>query len=109
MQFILALPSQVRQDHAFRARFIETAACLPLALFLCLAARLLCCRWKVLPFHLMLFLASSMSHVEAAMTQVAYRNAKYLWPGFAGAVRLDFRSCSWKAHMDRVAQVLGEC
>lgn len=42
---------------------------------------------KILPFHLMLFLASSMSHVEAAMTQVAYRNAKYLWPGFAGAVR----------------------
>eukprot|EP00903_Cladosiphon_okamuranus_P017577 g16190.t1 len=39
---------------------------------------------QILPFHLMLFLASSMSHVEAAMTQVAYRNAKYLWPGFAG-------------------------
>ena len=32
----------------------------------------------------MLFLASSMSHVEAAVVQVAYRNAKYLWPGFAG-------------------------
>ncbi|CAN0136034.1 unnamed protein product, partial [Ectocarpus sp. 12 AP-2014] len=32
----------------------------------------------------MLFLSSSMSHVEAAMTQVAYRNARYLWPGFAG-------------------------
>lgn len=39
---------------------------------------------KVLPFSLMLFLASSMSHVEAAVVQVAYRNAKYLWPGFAG-------------------------
>ncbi|CAM9164474.1 unnamed protein product [Pylaiella littoralis] len=39
---------------------------------------------QVLPFSLMLFLASSMSHVEAAVTQVAYRNAKYLWPGFAG-------------------------
>ncbi|CAN0395433.1 unnamed protein product, partial [Ectocarpus sp. 8 AP-2014] len=38
----------------------------------------------VLPFSLMLFLSSSMSHVEAAMTQVAYRNARYLWPGFAG-------------------------
>ncbi|CAN0261952.1 unnamed protein product [Laminaria digitata] len=32
----------------------------------------------------MLFLASSMSHVEAAVVQVAYRNAKYVWPGFAG-------------------------
>ncbi|CBJ29374.1 conserved unknown protein [Ectocarpus siliculosus] len=39
---------------------------------------------QVLPFSLMLFLSSSMSHVEAAMTQVAYRNARYLWPGFAG-------------------------
>lgn len=43
------------------------------------------CR-KVLPFSLMVFLASSMSHVEAAVVQVAYRNAKYLWPGFAGIV-----------------------
>lgn len=39
---------------------------------------------QVLPFSLMLFLASSMSHVNAAVVQVAYRNAKYLWPGFAG-------------------------
>ena len=39
---------------------------------------------KVLPFSLMLFLASSMTHVEGAVVQVAYRNAKYLWPGFAG-------------------------
>jgi len=30
-----------------------------------------------------------MSHVEAAVTQVAYRNAKYLWPGFAGATERD--------------------
>ncbi|CAM9790128.1 unnamed protein product, partial [Hapterophycus canaliculatus] len=39
---------------------------------------------QVLPFSLMLFLSSSMSHVENAVTQVAYRNAKYLWPGFEG-------------------------
>ncbi|CAM9952073.1 unnamed protein product, partial [Discosporangium mesarthrocarpum] len=39
---------------------------------------------QVLPFNLMLFLASSMSHAEAAVVQVAYCNAKYLWPGFAG-------------------------
>lgn len=51
---------------------------------------------KVLPFSLMLFMASSMSHVEAAVTQVAYRNAKYLWPGFAGATRPYLSSWSFE-------------
>lgn len=47
---------------------------------------------QVLPFSLMVFLASSMSHVEAAQVQVAYRNARYLWPGFPGT-RLRILHC----------------
>ena len=39
---------------------------------------------EVLPFGLMLFLASSMSHVDYAKLENGYANAKYYWPVFAG-------------------------
>lgn len=39
---------------------------------------------QVLPFHLMLFLAGSMSHADHAKLQTGFKNAKYLFPGFAG-------------------------
>lgn len=39
---------------------------------------------QVLPFGLMIFIAASMSHADQAKLQTGFRNAKYLWPGFAG-------------------------
>ena len=39
---------------------------------------------EVIPFGLMLFLASSMSHVDYAKLENGYANAKYFWPVFAG-------------------------
>jgi acyl dehydratase len=39
---------------------------------------------EVIPFGLMLFLASSMSHVDYAKLENGHSNAKYLWPVFAG-------------------------
>lgn len=70
---------------SIRPIIIRGCLCCPVTACVLLSFSAPCCRRrKVLPFSLMLFLASSMSHVEAAVTQVAYRNAKYLWPGFAG-------------------------
>lgn len=37
---------------------------------------------QVLPFHLMLFLAGSMSHADQAKLQVGFSNARYHWPAF---------------------------
>jgi acyl dehydratase len=39
---------------------------------------------RVVPFSLALFLASSMSHADAAKVQVGFGNVHYLWPIFAG-------------------------
>jgi acyl dehydratase len=39
---------------------------------------------EVIPFGLMLFLASSMSHVDYAKLENGHSNGKYLWPVFAG-------------------------
>lgn len=39
---------------------------------------------QVLPFHLMLFLAESMSHADHVKVQTGLKNAIYLFPGFAG-------------------------
>ena len=39
---------------------------------------------EVLPFGLMLFLASSMSHADYAKLENGYANGRYLWPVFAG-------------------------
>jgi acyl dehydratase len=39
---------------------------------------------RVLPFSLALFLASSMSHADAAKVQVGFGNVHYLWPIFSG-------------------------
>lgn len=39
---------------------------------------------QVIPFGLMLFLAGSMSHADQAKLQTGFKNAKYLWPAFAG-------------------------
>jgi len=39
---------------------------------------------QVLPFHLMLFLAESMSHADHVKVQTGLKNANYLFPGFAG-------------------------
>ena len=41
-------------------------------------------RDQVLPFHLMLFLTSSMSHADRAKMQVGFTNAVYHWPAFPG-------------------------
>jgi hypothetical protein len=39
---------------------------------------------RVLPFGLMAFLCSSMTHADKAKFQVGYGNIQYHWPGFAG-------------------------
>ena len=39
---------------------------------------------KVLPFPLVLFLTSSMTHADAAKVQVGFGHVHYLWPAFAG-------------------------
>jgi acyl dehydratase len=39
---------------------------------------------RVVPFSLALFLASSMSHADAAKVQVGFGNVHYLWPIFSG-------------------------
>ncbi|CAM9773293.1 unnamed protein product, partial [Phaeothamnion confervicola] len=39
---------------------------------------------QVLPYHYMCYLSGSMSHADSAVVQVAYRDARYLWPGFSG-------------------------
>jgi len=39
---------------------------------------------RVLPFSLVLFLASSMTHADSAKVQVGFGKASYLWPAFAG-------------------------
>eukprot|EP01036_Dinobryon_divergens_P033097 gene33095-42812_t len=39
---------------------------------------------QVVPFHLMLFLAGSMSHADQAKVQVGFSKARYHWPAFAG-------------------------
>jgi len=39
---------------------------------------------QVLPFPLVLFLTSSMTHADAAKVQVGFGNVHYLWPAFAG-------------------------
>jgi acyl dehydratase len=39
---------------------------------------------RVVPFSLALFLASSMSHADAAKVQVGFGRVSYLWPIFAG-------------------------
>lgn len=39
---------------------------------------------KVLPFPLVLFLTSSMTHADAAKVQVGFGQVHYLWPAFAG-------------------------
>jgi len=38
----------------------------------------------VLPFSMILFLAGSMTHADAAKVQVGYHNAIYHWPAFSG-------------------------
>lgn len=38
----------------------------------------------VLSFGLMIFIAASMSHADPWQLQTGFRNAKYLWPSFAG-------------------------
>lgn len=46
---------------------------------------------RVVPFSLALFLASSMSHADAAKVQVGFGKVQYLWPLFAGdTVRRSF-------------------
>lgn len=39
---------------------------------------------KVLPFPLVLFLTSAMTHADAAKVQVGFGKVLYLWPAFAG-------------------------
>ena len=39
---------------------------------------------QVLPFHLMLFLAESMSHADHVKVQTGLKNGTYLFPGYAG-------------------------
>lgn len=39
---------------------------------------------RILPFSLVLFLTSSMTHADAAKVQVSYENVIYHWPCFAG-------------------------
>mmetsp|Transcript_63685 Transcript_63685/g.94553 ORF Transcript_63685/g.94553 Transcript_63685/m.94553 type:complete len:162 (+) Transcript_63685:628-1113(+) len=39
---------------------------------------------RVLPFSLVLFLTSSMTHADAAKVQVGFGKAVYHWPAFAG-------------------------
>ena len=39
---------------------------------------------RVLPFYLVLFLASSMTHADSAKLQVGFGRASYVWPAFAG-------------------------
>jgi len=39
---------------------------------------------QLLPFPLLLFLAGSMSHADAAKMQIAYSNAYYCYPAYAG-------------------------
>ena len=47
-------------------------------------ARSLGLQSEIIPFGLMLFLASSMSHADYAKLENGYANGKYLWPVFAG-------------------------
>ena len=39
---------------------------------------------RVLPFSLVLFLTSSMTHADAAKVHVGFGKVSYLWPAFAG-------------------------
>lgn len=39
---------------------------------------------RVLPFALVLFLATSMTHADSAKVQVGFGRVAYLWPAFAG-------------------------
>eukprot|EP00980_Cylindrotheca_fusiformis_P007147 scaffold1501_cov130-Cylindrotheca_fusiformis.AAC.16 len=39
---------------------------------------------RVLPFSLVLFLASSMTHADSAKVQVGFGRVSYVWPAFAG-------------------------
>lgn len=39
---------------------------------------------RVLPFSLVLFLTSSMTHADAAKVQVGFGRVNYIWPAFAG-------------------------